>query len=221
MLMSQWTWAKEEFPQMLDHMLLGCRDLDQGISLVEQRTGVRAAVGGVHPGRGTWNALLSLGERHYLEIIAPDPAQAGVSAERVNELRKLKTPQLVGWAAHVSDIDGLAKKLRSSGMSVDGPLLGSRQRPDGRMLIWKTLNVTNDRHGLIPFFIEWSAESVHPSVDAPKGCMLESFTAADPDPAELSKVFQRLELEVPVEKGAKAALRARIAGPKGKLELTS
>lgn len=67
--------AADEFPSLLDHIILGCNDLDAGIRFVQERIGVRAAPGGVHPDRGTANALLSLGDRHYLEIMAPDRTQ--------------------------------------------------------------------------------------------------------------------------------------------------
>jgi glyoxalase-like protein len=82
-------------PVVLDHILLGCNDLDGGVAFVEKRTGVRAIFGGIHPERGTRNALLSLGENHYLEIIAPDPQQGGTSDMR--NLRQLAEPRLVGW----------------------------------------------------------------------------------------------------------------------------
>lgn len=217
--MSQTSWSADEVPSALDHILLGCSDLGAGISLLEKHTGVHAGIGGVHPGRGTRNALLSLGTRRYLEIIAPDPVQSNVSLALVNSLRAMAAPSLVGWAAHVSDINAVAAKLRASGMKFEGPDPGSRKRPDGHILKWTTVDLDDTRDGLLPFFIEWGAETVHPSVDAASGCRLERFAAADPDPAELARVFQQLGVDVPVERAAKRELRVKIAGPKGTLSL--
>ncbi|MBZ5678818.1 MAG: VOC family protein [Acidobacteriia bacterium] len=218
------SWTESEFPIMLDHILLGCNDLDQGIAFVEEHTGIRAAFGGVHPGRGTRNALLSLGDQHYLEIIAPDPKQDSAqpfAAQTLATIKGLSNPRLIGWAAHPGDIEALAKKLHDAGIATQGPWPGSRARPDGRVLSWKSLVLADDRHGLLPFFIEWSADSVHPSVDAPAGCRLERFAVADPDPAGLERTFQRLGIDVPVERGERPQLRARINGPKGKFEVSS
>jgi catechol 2,3-dioxygenase-like lactoylglutathione lyase family enzyme len=210
---------KEEAPAMLDHILLGCSDLDRGIDFVEKHTGVRAAFGGVHPGRGTRNALLSLGEKHYLEIIAIDPQQSGVPDHY--GLQKLHEPRLVGWAAHPGDLNSFATRLRDAAMAFDGPNPGSRKRPDGRLLQWKTLNLKDDHAGLLPFFIEWSADTVHPSADAPAGCRIVRFEIATPEPEQLSKTMAILGLDVKISKAEKAQLRATIAGPKGELALTS
>ena len=47
---------------VVDHLVLSAPSLDEGISHVESLTGVVAAHGGAHPGMGTHNALLALGE---------------------------------------------------------------------------------------------------------------------------------------------------------------
>ncbi|HYL85089.1 MAG TPA: VOC family protein [Candidatus Angelobacter sp.] len=212
------SWSAE-VPSLLDHILLGCSDLERGIAFVEERTGVRAVFGGVHPGRGTQNALLSLGERRYLEIIAPDPKQASVG--QFSEITKLREPRLIGWAAHGDNLDVFARILRSEGLEFEGPNAGSRQRPDGKVLRWKTLKLKNDHGGLLPFFIEWDKDSVHPSADAPKGCTLGRFEATAPEIEDLLVAARRAHVDLPISMGEQPSLHATIKGPKGNLSVTS
>jgi len=100
---------------LVDHLLLGVADREAGIRWVEERTGMRPVIGGSHPGVGTWNALLSLGGRQYLEIIAPDPAQAQL-ADRYRRLRALDTPQLIMWAAPTDNAAMTASRCRAAGL---------------------------------------------------------------------------------------------------------
>ncbi len=210
----QFLFGEADIPTVLDHLLLGCNDLDRGIAFVEEHTGVRAAFGGVHPGRGTRNALLSLGEKHYLEIIAPDPQQA--EAPDVRNLRKLSEPRLVGWAAHPGDITQFATRLRAANITFEGPTPGSRKRPDGHLLQWNTLNLENDEHGILPFFIEWSAGTIHPSIDAPSGCKIDRFAISSPNETELQRLSSQLHLDVHIEHGEKTQLLARLTGIGGR-----
>src|SRR5512133_2437579 len=203
MMASKLSWAADPFPSSLDHILLGCNDLQRGIDFVEKQTGVRAVFGGVHPGRGTQNALLSLGKLHYLEIIAPDPKQSEV--RQFPDIKNFSTPRLVTWAAHPGNLDEIAKKLSAASVPFEGPRAGSRARPDGRMLSWKSLAM-DDRHGLVPFFIEWGPDSPHPSVDAPGGCRIERFFATDPNPDDLKKVYRGIGIDMTVERGAQPQL---------------
>jgi hypothetical protein len=206
-------------PKVLDHVLLGCNDLDAGIDYVYQRTGVRAAAGGVHPGAGTKNALLSLGPSRYLEIIAPDPLQPASSD--ASGLASLKIPAMVGWAAHRHDLNEFAALLRGAGIECTGPNPGSRSRPDGTTLTWKALALKDDREGVLPFFIEWGSHSLHPSIDAPSGCRLTDFKIDTPDPVALKALAAKLQLDVQIRQSKLAQLAATIVGPKGSMSLQS
>lgn len=204
-----------------DHLLLGVADLDQGVAWFEKLTGVKAAVGGSHPGRGTRNALASLGGRRYLEIIAPDPLQTAYNFDI--DLRKLKGPRLITWAARTADIEVAAKKAREAGLQVSGPSDGSRARPDGRVLRWKTLGVQTEfgRQGVepIPFLIEWAGDSPHPSQDSPRGCELRSFEMEHPEPADVTEVLRKLGIGAQVGRAEGVRLRATLKTPKGEVEL--
>ena len=206
-------------PRSFDHVQLACNDLDKGIAFVESRTGVKAASGGVHPGRASRNALLKLGERRYLEILAPDPAQD--RSLDVRGLYKIDSPRLLEWVAHVDDLDPLIRALAGAHIETKPIFPGSRKRPDGKLLRWRALNLKDNRGGLLPFFIEWSADSMHPSKDAPARCRLEYFEIMSADPEELSSTFKRMGLDLPVERSDKARLRALISGPKGDLRLST
>jgi len=220
LLSARFSFATGGVPDVLDHILLGCSDLDQGIAFVEQHTGVRAAFGGAHPGRGTRNALLSLGEMHYLEIIAPDPQQT--DAPDTYDLKKLTEPRLVGWAAHPGNIKQLAARLRSVDIAFEGPTPGSRKRPDGRLLQWQTLNLKDTHGGLLPFFIEWSPGTTHPSADAPKGCKFESFFISTAEETELQRLNSLMNLQAHIEPSATPQLHATISVREGRtLQLTS
>ena len=205
----------------VDHLLLGVADLDRGIAWVERTTGVKAAVGGSHPGAGTRNALISLGGSRYLEIIAPDPVQPSYNFHI--DVRTLGEPRLITWAAVTTDVNAIAKEAREAGHQIFGPRDGSRARPDGNVLKWKTARVVN-KFGMggvepIPFFIEWAADSLHPSQDSPKGCELQSFEIEHPNPGGVIEVLKKLGIEAKVKQAKEVSLAATLKAPKGKVTL--
>jgi hypothetical protein len=200
----------------LDHIILGCKDLDAGIAFMQEKSGYRAAFGGSHPGRGTRNALLSLGNSRYLEILAPDPEQPTLAWH--SEILELDAPLLIGWAIRQKNIESRVTCLRNRGIECIGPVAGSRARPDGEILRWKTVTRVDDNHGLLPFYIEWDEHSPHPSSDAPGACLLIEIQTGGqvleglPPSPDLKKITRP---------GKTLQLRARIAGLLGEFELTS
>ncbi|MFA5122869.1 VOC family protein [Zavarzinia sp.] len=204
-------------PDRLDHLIWAAPTLAAGIETLEALSGVRAAVGGRHPGFGTRNALAALGPGLYLEILAPDPEQMleGTLGALVEALPE---PSLIGWCAEGHDLDALAAGLPAAGLASPGRVAMERTRPDGVRLSWSILGIAGHGFGaLVPFLIDWQ-DSPHPSATAPGGLTLVDFGLDCPAPAALGAVLGRLGVALqPV--AAPARLHATIEGPRGRFRL--
>ena len=181
---------------VIDHLVYAVPDLEQGIADITGRLGVEAAYGGAHPGRGTHNALLALGNS-YLEIIGPDPRQPDVPDGRPFGVTADMDPRLVTYAVRPSvgeTIEQLADAMRDAGHE-PGPVVAmSRATPDGPELHWHLTFPTLAAGGAIPFLIDWGA-TPNPSTTAPPAGELTALDAVVDSPDLASAVAAALTLD--------------------------
>jgi len=180
-----------ELHAQMDHLMLAIRSLPAGIAEFERLTGVKAVVGGKHPGRGTENALVSLGNGSYVEIIAPQADAPQLFAD-YEPMRTLDRLTIFTWAVGVPDAKAAAEALTSAGLAVTPPQPGARVTPSGERLEWTTFALTDRSIAVAPFFIQWSAGTKHPSTTSPAGCSLSSMKVQDPKIARLSAGLNNL-----------------------------
>ena len=204
----------------MDHLVFGVPDLARGIELVERTTGVRARFGGQHPGRGTHNALMSLGDRRYLEIIAIDPMQVEAPGLLFPELKELSEPRLIAWAVAVENLVETARRATAQNIDTIGPLAGSRAQADGSLLSWQTLRISGPRAKGLPFFIEWQKGTAHPSQHSPSDCTLASFEIEHTDVEWMRRTLKGLGVDAKVVASpVEVRLKARLQTPDGEVEL--
>jgi hypothetical protein len=224
----------------IDHLLFGASDLESGVGEIERLTGVRPVYGGQHPGLGTHNALLSLGERTYLEVIAPDPSQADVHVPLPFGIGDLQAPRLVAWAVAPDDIDEAARAARSAGVEVGEVSEHTRTTPGGGEVRWRMAVVgdpvgdppgtSGDRAAdatggtsapVVPFLIHWGT-GPHPAARAPLGVRLLRFSVSSPEQGQLERTLRALGVGVDVRPADQPALHAVLAAPSGtEIELRS
>ncbi|MCL4833218.1 MAG: VOC family protein [Caldilineaceae bacterium] len=205
-----------------DHLVYAVPNLAAAVEHIAAEWGVRPAIGGKHP-NGTHNALLALGPHTYLEIIAPDPEQPNPSMPRSFGIdERPGETRLVTWAASTTDLDATHAAALAAGYDAGDVMNGSRLRPDGVKIEWRSTRLVGwppPGDGLVPFLIEWGAETPHPSSDSPQGCTLVSLRAEHPHPTAVRGMLDGLGLDVAVTAGPGPALFAVIDTPKGRVEL--
>jgi hypothetical protein len=207
----------------LDHLIVGAASLDRGVEWIEDRLGVRAQTGGKHVAMGTHNALLRIGARVYLEIIAIDAAATAPKRSRWMDLdeprmraRLAEGPALIHWAVSTRDID--SDVARSS---IDLGEILPMQRGDFR---WR-MTVPEDGHlpgrGLVPALIEWS-DARHPTGALPEsGVQLITLAGEHPEPAPVRDALAGLGLSemLKVTYGRTPRLAAMLRTPRGVVTL--
>jgi len=178
-----------------DHLVVVASELRRGCAWGEERLSARPRPGGKHVAMGTHNALLSLGTRFYLEVIAVDPE--GVTPRRprwfdLDEPRMraalAEGPHLAHWVARTADIDAAAARIPDLGMPT--PM----SRGD---LMWR-ITVPEDGHrpgrGLVPTLIQWP-DARHPADNmADSGCRLVAIAGEHPEPASVRAELATLGL---------------------------
>ncbi|TMC38844.1 MAG: VOC family protein [Chloroflexi bacterium] len=152
-------------PTVVDHVLLPVADLDDGARSLDERFGLKGIPGGRHPGVGTANVIVPLG-RQYLELIAiVDQGEAASSRLGGRVARALQeNRRFVAWALRTEDLDAVRARLQGAGWDLPAIVEGSRTRPDGQVLRWRTQDVdTGTEPSAIPFVIEWRIpDGLHP-----------------------------------------------------------
>lgn len=202
----------------VDHVIIAIDSLERGIAQLREKTGVTPVFGGTHPGRGTQNALISLGPGVYLELLAPNPADsAGPTVVRNFAHMRGLTPS--GWAMHTRNADSLRTFAVSKGLNASDVRAGSRVKDDGSTLAWKTVNPWGVNRWLLPFFIEWSPTSAHPSATSPTGCTLAEVALFTFSPDSLKQMLDAVSVKVPVTAAQADRMSVTLDCPKGRVTL--
>jgi hypothetical protein len=125
-----------------------------------KRLGVTPVEGGIHPRFGTRNIILPLAHERYVEVVGvlDHPASDKAPFGQAVRARSEAGGGWLGWVVRVDDLGEAEERLGREAA------IGCRRRPDGVKFRWRQLGVK----GLmadpqLPFYIQWDAESMHPS----------------------------------------------------------
>lgn len=134
----------------IDHIVILVDDLNAAIEQY-QALGFDVESGGRHP-RFTENALISVGDGSYLELIA-FYEKDGAEQHRWHKYLA-SGGGLVDYAVGTGSVESQMKTAKDRGVPYAGPNDGARKRPDGQEISWKTATPAGEGTAGLPFLIE-------------------------------------------------------------------
>jgi glyoxalase-like protein len=123
----------------IDHVLIAFANPDAAAGDLESAVGLRASAGGRHEAHGTFNRLVWLGDS-FIELMGVfDPALAATSWWGKQALAVLERGGgYMGLVLASDDIEVDVAAVRARGSALGTPESGSRTRPDGRIVRWRS-----------------------------------------------------------------------------------
>jgi hypothetical protein len=209
----------------LDHIIWACADLELGSRRFEALTGVQPRYGGVHASGLTHNALIGLGDRRYLEILAPVGPAGGGDDDWCRLARAAHEPRILTYCLRSArPLSELASAFGALGWKNAVVASNGRTTPEGVRLRWQWLAPAAERFGpAFPFFIDW-LDSPHPAdalgaAQSEPGVLLQGFAVGHPQAAELRRTLADIGSTVETYAADDAQFRLQLKTPRGVVSL--
>jgi hypothetical protein len=137
----------------LDHIILGCSDLDAAAQQFEELTGVKPVMVVSLKGVGIQSARIAFEDCSFLEIVGPDPKQNSMPMSQA--LSELEPGKLIPlhYAVRDSEVQE-TKPWKEAGLDADRVTMVAVDRG----VTWKwVMNILgkHDQGGLMPYFVDW------------------------------------------------------------------
>ncbi len=138
----------------LDHYIILVNDLEAAMESF-RGLGFNVELGGVHSAFGSRNALVPFVDGTYVELLTFQDANLAAQTFWADSVKKLQVREgFDGFAVQSNDIASDVERIRHRGLKMDEPQPGSRNRPDGERVAWRTARSPEPFAPILPFLIQ-------------------------------------------------------------------
>ncbi len=196
---------KAHSPAVIDHLVFGCADLQDGTSFLEQTLGVGFSGGGKHNLMATHNRLLKLQDSIYFEAIAIDHEAVqkhgdigrkrwfSLDEERTKQ-RLAQSPRPLTWVVAVDDVYDAASKC-----GYDAGIITTMTRDNLEWMLTIAEDGALTEEGILPGLIQWPGGN-NPANKLPEsGTQLKKLILQHPQPDEVGHIIEQLGVDGPIE----------------------
>lgn len=206
--------------RQIDHLVYTVPNLEEAMDWFEEISGIRPAFGGYHTTQGTKNAVVNLGNKCYLEILAADDTNTAIAPPRWMGVDYLEKAQFTRWSLKSNDLSGDRQILKAYNSEMGRIEGGQRKMTNGNLLTWQMIMpLPAPQIEIMPFMTDWQQSEAHPTDMMPNQCELISMHFTHPKPDLLLPILKDLALDLNLIKGKNQSIKVKIKSPSGILEI--